>query len=206
MHELFSYSADKLERLNKRLTHHALCKMRRLAWRGAYINKGGSVPAAYEPQDFALDAIRKMLDGTRPWNRDQYMTVEAALRASIDSDISHLVESVDNIKGKRLAPQTSKDETAKAYEIAGADDNPATIVIDRDWRDRFHHAAVKELSGEPLLEKLLDCIESGFIEPTEIAELLEISPDDVTNLKKRLRRKLEKLDPQFKPLRKKVVS
>lgn len=116
MDELFALNADEFERLNKRLTHHALCKMRRLTWRGAYVSKGGSVPAAYEPHDFAFDAIRKMLDGTRPWKKERYPTCEAALRASIDSDISHLVESVDNIEGRRLAlshPKTIRRKRIK---------------------------------------------------------------------------------------------
>ena len=69
--------------------------MRRLTWRGAYVARGGSVPGGYEPYDFTLDAIDKAMDGTRPWNREKYKTLESFLRSIIDSDINHLVESVD---------------------------------------------------------------------------------------------------------------
>lgn len=206
MEELLALSTEDFERLNKRLTHHALCKMRKLTWRGAYVRKGGAVPGAYEPHDFAFDAIRKMLDGTRPWNKERYKTLEAALRASIDSEISHLVESVDNIQGRRLASPTSKDESAAAYQIAGSDPEPVTVVLDREWQERFHQAAMKELKGEPLLEKLLECLEAEMTDPAELSVMLGISVDEVNNLKKRLRRKLEKLDPQFRPPKKKMVS
>lgn len=114
MQEILDLSREAQERLLERLTHHALCKMRRLTWRGAYIARGGSVPGVYEPYDFALDAIEKAVDGTRPWNREKGKTLESFLRSIIDSDINHLVDSVDNATGRRLAPQSGKDETVTA--------------------------------------------------------------------------------------------
>src|SRR5690606_14658438 len=144
------------ETLLKRLTVHAHCKMRRLTWRGVYVNKGDAVPGGYEPYDFALDAIEKMLDGRRPWNREKYPTIEVALRATIDSDINHLADSADNARGRRLATESSRGETAQAYEVPGTEPNPLSSVIDRDWQDRFHKAAMKELKDDALLIKIFE--------------------------------------------------
>lgn len=203
MEEFLALIAEEQESLLKRLTHHALCKMRRLTWRGAYVTKGGSVPGGYEPYDFALDAIQKLLDGTRPWNREKYTTVEAALRSSIDSAISALVKSVDNSHGRRLAPPTTKDDTAKAYEVHSTDPNPLDVVVDSDWQEQFHKAALQELNGDEFMVRLFECLAAQITDPTEIALVLDSTIDDVNNGKKRLRRKL---DGRFKPTKKRVVS
>ena len=202
LQELLDLSSEEQERLLKRLTHHALCKMRRLTWRGTYIAHGGSVPGGYEPYDFALDAIGKALDGTRPWNREAYKTLEGYLRATIDSDISHLVESIDNKTGRRLSPPLGKDETASAYEFTGTEPDPVTVVIDQDWQARFRQAAVKDLKGEKFLIELLECMEAEITAPKEIAEVLGTSVERVNNEKKRLRRRLAKLDARIRRPRK----
>jgi len=204
LRELLDLIREEQERLLKRLTHHALCKMRLLTWRGAYVARGGSVPAGYEPYDFALDAIQKVLDGTRPWNREAYKTLESFLRSIIDSDINHLVESLDNRSGRRLSPPSGKDETVAAYEVTGTEPDPLIIVIDKDWQARFHQAAVKELKGEEFLVKLLECMEAEITEPSEIADLLGTTVDHINNEKKRLRRRLEKLSARIKPGRKRT--
>jgi hypothetical protein len=202
--ELLALSTEEQETLLKRLTHHALCKMRRLTWRGAYVLKGGSVPGGYEPYDFALDAIAKMLDGTRPWNKERYPTLENALRATIDSDISHLVDCPENIKARRLT--SAKGETAEVYEIRSSEPNPLTVVIDRDWQDQYHKAAMKELDGDGFLKKLLECLEAEITRPADIAVMLNTTEDEINNGKKRLRRKLEKLDGRFPPPKRRAIA
>ncbi|MCA9179641.1 MAG: hypothetical protein KDB14_34535 [Planctomycetales bacterium] len=171
--------------------------MLRLTWRGAYIKRGGAVPGGYEPYDFVLDAIQKMLDGTRPWNKEKYGTVEEALRATIDSDISHLVRKIDNRKVRRLIPQASDDETSQAYEIQSSENGPVQVVIDRDSRDQFTHAARTILQNDPSLAELLDCYEADCTKPAEISKRLGIPAEEVTNLKKRLCRKLSELAPRI---------
>mgnify|MGYP002625096481 CR=1 FL=1 len=204
LQEILNLSVDEQKRLLGRLTHYALWKMLRLTWRGASIARGGSVPGGYEPYDFALDAIAKAMDGTRPWNRDRYKTLESFLRSIVDSDISHLVESVDNSIGRRLTHQSGKDETASAYEVASADPPPPTVVIDRDFQVRFREAALKELDGEQFLVQLLECMEAEITEPQQIAEVLGVTVDHVNNEKKRLRRRLYRCDPRIKPVKKRT--
>ncbi len=178
--------------------------MRRLTWRGAYVARGGSVPGGYEPYDFAIDAIKKAMDGTRPWNRAEYKTLEGFLRSIINSDISHLVESVDNSTGRRLGPQSGKDETVGAYVAPSTEPDPLIVLIDKEWQGRFHEAAIKELKGEEFLIKLLECMEAEITEPREIAELLGTTVDQVNNEKKKLRRRLSELHTRIKPAEKRT--
>lgn len=204
MEELFALSAAEQETLLERLTHHALCKMRQLTWRGAYVRKGGAVPGGYEPYDFALDAIAKMLDGTRPWNKDRYPSLELALRAIIDSDISHLVSCPENAKARRLV--LANNESAQAYEVPGTEPNPLTLVVDKDWQENYHKAVMKELNGDAMLVDLFECLRAEIVSPEEIAQMLDKSVDDINNGKKRLRRKLENLDGKFPPPMRKARS
>lgn len=204
MQEFLNLSREAQERLLKRLTHHALCKMRRLTWRGAYVARGGSVPGGHEPYDFALDAIAKAMDGTRPWNREKYTSLEGFLRSIIDSDINHLVESVDNATGRRLASASGKDETVRAYAVCGKEPNPLMVVIDKEWQVQFHEAAAKELKGEAFLGNLLECMDAGITEPRDIADILGTATDTVNNEKKKLRRRLDKLNTRVKPTKKRT--
>lgn len=199
MDEILKLSDEEQERLLKRLTHHALCKMRRLTWRGAYVARGGSVPSGMEPHDLALDAIAKTLDGTRKWNREVHPSLESHLRATIDSDISALVNCVDNKTGRRLGSSSGRAETVAAYQLPGTEPDPLVVVIDQEWRSRFHQAAAKELKNEPILQKLLECMEAEITKPSEIAEVLGMAVDVVNNEIKKLARRLEKLDTRIKP-------
>ena len=199
MDELLSLSDADQEALLNRLTVHALCKIRRLTWRGAFISKGGSVPGGYEPYDFALDAIEKLLDGRRPWNREKYETLDAALRGTIDSDISHLVQSIDNAQFRRIIRSGSNGEADQAYEVLGTEPNPLRVTIAREWREDFQKAAMKELEGDAFLQRLFECVDADITDPSEISIMLDVTVDEVNNGKKRLRRKLEKLDGKFLP-------
>lgn len=178
--------------------------MRRLTWRGAYVRKGGSVPGAYEPEDFANDAIRKLLDGTRPWNRQKHVTLLVALKATIDSDISHMVDSLDNRLGRRLSVASGKDETVQAYDVPGTESSPLVLVMDQEWKERFRKAVMKELGSDDLLVGLFECLEAEITDPAEISTMLDMSDTDVTNAKKRLKRKLEKLDKKFPQTRRRA--
>jgi hypothetical protein len=138
-----------------------------------YVARGGSVPGAFEPEDFAKQAIEKALDG-RSWNRDVYHTLEGFLRSIVDSDISHLVESIDNAKGRRLASPSSKSEAATAYEVPGTEPNPLHVVIDADSGEHFRAAAIRELNGDKFLIELFECLRAEIVLPAEIAQYLGI--------------------------------
>lgn len=177
-------------------------------WRGAYVARGGSVPGGYEPEDFALDAFQKALDDEdgRTWNRATYPTLEGFLRSIINSDISHLVNSIDNAQGRRLSAPSGKDETVRAYEVPGTEDDPLQIVVDRDRQQSFQAEAMKELDGDEFLIELLKCLDAEITEPSELAILMGKTVDDINNGKKRLRRKLDRLDTRVKPAKKRTGS
>jgi hypothetical protein len=199
LQEIFNLSQEEQERLLKRLTHHALCKMKPLTWRGASIKRGGSVPGGHEPYDFAVDSFSKALDGSRKWNREKHPTLEGFLLSIVDSDINHLAESLDNSHGRRIAPTKTPVEVDEAERVEGREVNPVFAVVNKEAHEHFLATAMKLLEGDNFLIQLLDCMEAEITEPSEIAEMLDISVDGVNNGKKRLRHKLDTL---FSPRRK----
>lgn len=195
MAELHELTVAELESLLKRLAVHASCRMRRLYWRGAYLHKGGSVPGGHQPADIAADAIAKMLDGTRPWNKESYPDLEDALMASIDSDIYHLCKSFDNRKMRR--DTTDSGDRFIEYVPCKSDPDPLRLLTDNEWRNNFHEDVLKEISGEERLKELFECLENEITKPADIAIIMQTTTDEVNNLKKRLRRKLDKLEARY---------
>jgi hypothetical protein len=206
--EFYDLSTTEQESLLDRLTDHALCKMRKLSWRGARIARGGTVPGGYEPYDLALDALADALDGeSRNWNREKYPSMEGFLKSVINSKISNLVNLVENQSERRMLPATGKDGSLVQFDVAGKGPNPLVMLIDREALPKFHAAAIRELEGEPVLASILECMEAEIIKPSEIAEAVStaektITVNDVNNALKRLERKLKKLDTRTPPSKK----
>jgi DNA-directed RNA polymerase specialized sigma24 family protein len=205
LNEIIDLGREDLQRLVDRLAHHAWCKMRRLTWRGAYFARGGSAPGAYTAEDFVQDAFRKAMDDEgRQWDRAKCPSLERFLRGIIDSDINHKVESIDNAIGRRLFSSTGKHETELSYQLPGTEADPLHAIIDPESREHFYQSASKALKDEPDLQKLLDCLATEVTDRSEMALMLDTTPDEVTNMIKRLRRKLDKLVTRNGPAKKRT--
>jgi hypothetical protein len=179
------------------LTHHAMCGMRRKwRWRGIRIYKDGqAIAGGRDCRDFAMEAISRALSGKRKWNKAKYATLVDFLRGAIDSILSSAVREAEN-KETRIVSSPDPD-VITFVDTPSEDPQPVQILIDRGWRQQFgvfRDESVKELEDDPQLSELFSCLESGQTAPSEISLLLGITAQDVTNLKKRLARKLEKLE------------
>lgn len=92
------------------------------------------------------------------------------------------------------------------FDLEGDALTPLQIVVDRDWQERFHTAAMAELKGDKFLIDLFECLEADITAPSEITQILGVEVDEVNNGKKRPRRRLEKLDKQFAPPKQRAKS
>jgi hypothetical protein len=159
----------------------------------------------FEPGDFVDLAFTKALSGQRIWNKEKYTSLEGFLRSVIDSEMNHTVASPDGERGRHFPEDDTGSPLPVAYEPPSKEPDPARVLVDREWPERqkgFHDVAIHELDGEAFLVDLLNCLEAEITEPAEIATLLGVTVDHVNNEKKRLRRKLEKLDSRVEPARK----
>ena len=67
MREILDLSRDEAERLLKRLTHHAFCKMRPLTWRGAVEKFKIAHLAIGSYADDGDEALEAYQDWESPW-------------------------------------------------------------------------------------------------------------------------------------------
>ena len=109
--------------------------------------------------------------------------MEEFLISIIDSDVNHLVESADNMRARRENPNLG-------LGLEGREKGPLEVVLDEDLRIQVREQVTKSLENEPFLMSLFECYEAEITKPREIADLLDVSVDEVNNGKKRLRLKL----------------
>lgn len=190
MIEVPNLSDAEWEELVGKLTLHAHCKLVKLYWRGVPYAKGGAVPGAPCAQDLAAEAIEAFLGGTRRWDKTNYPDLLQFLLSVVDSKISHLAESVENRKTRRI--DTAKKDNEPAYKLRDKSKRPDEIVIDEEVRLRTREAVLAELGDDELAKSLFECIEAEIMKPAEIAEYLGLDVSDVNNTQKRLRRAVDK--------------
>lgn len=194
-------TAAEWEDLLKRLTVYAIFKSRRLRWRGFLGGNNQSMPDGHGPDSLASEAIVSVLNDDRKTctatTRDELLEF---LKGVVDSKVSHLVELAENRKTQALPSNDGYDGRALDgwHPRTKPRDGPAALVADPEAAKAFQEKATKALAGEPQLTELFECLAAGYTGRKEIAELMNVTEDDVTNLKKRLARKLEPLRVETK--------
>lgn len=201
MGDLPNLTAAEWEDLLKRLTVYAIFKSRKLRWRGLPGGNNQSMPDGHGPDSLASEAILSVLNDDRKTctatNRDE---LHEFLKSVVDSKISHLVKYAENSKSQAFPSNDGHlDGTRDGWHPRTKPrDGPAALVADAEAAKAFQEKAIKALAGEPKLAELFECLAAGYTSRKEIAELLDVTEDDVTNLKKRLARKLEPLRVETK--------
>ena len=197
-------SAGEVTELVEHLANYALSKMRRLSWRGirfvgssakrGEISAGGGI----SPVDLAAEAIELFLEGKRKWNQEKVPDFRRFLRGIIDSRVSHLVEEAEN-RATREAPVTAAAHAGSSsletlIPARGLDGwSPAEVFENEEWKEKFHALVAKEIDEDPLLHGLIQCFGAGLT-PAEAAEMLEVEVNEIYNARKRLARKLNKVE------------
>ncbi len=159
------------------------------------------MPDGHGPDSLASEAIVSVLNDDRKTctatNRDELLEF---LKSVVDSKVSHLVKYAENTKSRAFPSNDGQlDGTGDGWHPGTKPrDGPAALVADAEAAKAFQEKAIKALAGEPKLTELFECLAAGYIRRKEIAELLDVTEDDVTHLKKRLARKLEPLRVETK--------
>jgi len=136
--------------------------------------------------------------GQRAWDRTAYPDFAKFMKSVIDSRISSLVRSVANRTTRRIGRPGASDEGAAAYEFSGYDEEPIELDIQREDAEAFGAAVIKSLDGDEQAFQVLECLEADITKPAEIAEYLGVPVQEINNVQKRLRRKLNDLRPKGK--------
>lgn len=181
------------EELLKRLTLYADWKARKLRWRGL---RGGSnqiLPGGHGPDSIATETIVSVIEGDRACSAETAEEMLPFLKSVVDSMISHAVEGPEN-RVMRAEPEAADDAPSDRWHpTTFVAEQPAEIVADAEAARRFRGQALKIVEKEPRLTALFECLEAEIVGRKELAEYLEVTEDEITNLKKRLARALAPL-------------
>jgi hypothetical protein len=148
------------------------------------VRRGHGAPDMVAAEDLAHDAITKTIAGVRVWNREA-CTLFQHLAGVVVSDISHCRNSSENrltvrrpknANGHTTWPPDHPDQTPNQEDAAGADsDRRQLLNYLRSIDPRL--AAMAELS-----------LTHEIWETQELGERLGMTPAEVANLRKRLKR------------------
>lgn len=170
----------------KRLTVYADMSIKKHYWRG---ETGGPVPGGKEAGDFAMDAIMDVYTGKRAWDPEQEPDVLRHLFGVVKSAISNSSTEKQNKQDNRLDDDDDYQENAESAN----DPSRLQKMEDAD----FVLEVCEHLKDEPELLEVAECIMNGCLKRAEIARCLKLTPDEVTNRRKRLERKLGTYAEQF---------
>jgi len=174
--------------LCKRLVAYAARKIRNRWWRGQL---GGPLPGAATAEDIAIDAIDDVYTGQCHWDPDTQPDLYTHLKGRVDTIIANLVRSHDNRMTRTESSFPSEGDEGQEIEsplltVPDSVLSPEDAVIDQEFLLGF----IEEIGDDPMLIKVVEAMLDGHLKRGEIAEHLGISADEMTNIKKRLARRL----------------
>lgn len=160
-----------------------------LVWAGIWYRsrpKGAEVWVEEKAMEFVQEAIGAAL-GQRTWNRERYPTFYAFVLSVLESVISNAKRSFDNrsidtrLKDQAIRTKLEDDAYKDGYRGLEADG-----VSDAELRTKILNA----VEGDKKLTELITAMLEDVSDRQDLAILLEEPVDGITNLKKRLKRKL----------------
>lgn len=141
-------------------------------------------------EDFAMQAIEKLFEGTRRWDFDRFPDILIHLKGIVKSLISsHLKSSVRSSVRKEKVPDPVGDaEILTSAKDLPDEDNPEKIMItEENWKQ------VEAEFGDDAIGFLIFCEWIEEVPPRNIAANYEIDVKDVYNALKRGRRIIQKV-------------
>jgi DNA-directed RNA polymerase specialized sigma24 family protein len=178
---------DEWNELTIRLTQYAEGRMARLYWRGLTPKRGGTVPGGVGSDDIATEAILSVIEGRRSWSTE--VEPFAFFCSVIDSLVSHLVESAENRKSRRMPD--SEAGVAGSVELDGNAPDPFRVIADEEEAVRFRELVLKAIQNDPLALEMFQCIEVGIIDPRDIADTTGHPIQEIYTAKKRFKRSVD---------------
>lgn len=181
-----------------RLDAYALSKARRKYWPSGS-KDGQSLLGGCSPQDIAREAIRRVFEGKRKWNPEKDPNLLKYLKGVIDSILSTMVKSAEN---REVRAPTSYEES----DVVDDDDNGSRSHavqsggFHRGFSSPRENAQKSELldrvlaavNGDEDLQLLVLCLDEDYGSRADMAEKLGVSASELTNMKKRLARALDR--------------
>jgi hypothetical protein len=208
------------EYLSKQLLVHALRRARRYHWRhggGCEPVSGQSLGdrelvAGWTVRDVVQHVVYKACRGEREWDPDEWELLPW-LRWQVNSVMDALARSRPQMYERSLA-ESDDDETEmlrdkqerRAALVIGNPEAPESSSaeeallqeedrrIAKKWIEYQCDLIYRAVDGEPELEEVVDALMNDHgPKRSDLAAALEVTPEEITNRRKRIRRRLARL-------------
>lgn len=145
---------------------------------------GNRLPPEWTPQDVVHEAIKRLVAGPREWDPVNYPEIVPVVRGVIRSLYSHLPERDEN--KLRVVPHDDQGKPVDVDELPGGTKAHQSTELEFLWVRTQIEAAIE---GEDDLVAVYLAIIDGCVKPSEIADDLGITVEEVNNRLRRLRRR-----------------
>jgi hypothetical protein len=190
MFDIFELTDEQWQQLLDRLTYYALQKYRKLGWSQS---GGYRSPCGMGPEDIATEAIERLIEGTRQYNKDKYPDILIYLKGVIDSIVSHIIESPEFEKKYPMPCILNSDGEIEEIEVDCKGPDSSQIHIQMEVVEKSKSTLCKHFAQDQVVLGILECIEAGIEKRSERAEYIGVKESDITNAQKRLQRQFDKI-------------
>lgn len=190
MLDISGFTEEQWQRLLDRLTHYALQKYRRLSWINGEQYRS---PKGQGPEDIAIEAIKRLIEGKRQYDEHKYPDILVYLRGVVDSLISHIIESPEFEKKCPMPYIINSDGETEEIGIACKDPGPSKIYMQKEVVEKLKSILRAKFAEDQIVLGILECMEAGIDKRSEMAEYLEVNVTEITNAQKKLQRQFDKM-------------
>ena len=196
MDSIPAFTEDQWIKTLKHLTIYAQRKFIRLGW---WHNGRYESPRGHKPEEIAVEAITRVIDGPRNYNAQKCPDFHQFLRGVVRSIISHITDSPDFKKRKATRCIITNEGETKEIEQEGKELDPLQIWIEKEQVDinkniirKVESILEENFSKDRIVIGIYECYKAGIYKRSEVAEYLEVDAKEIDNAQKRLRREMDK--------------
>ena len=189
MAKIPAFTEDQYCKALDRLIIYAQRKFIRLGWR----NKDGfRSPQGQGPDDIASEAIVRIIEGRRIYDKEKCPDFEKFLNGCVDSIISHIIDSPDFNKSKAMPCIITNGGETEEMEYEGRETDPLQTCIEKDTVKQIESILEKNFSEDKIVLGIFECFKEGIYKRSELSMLLEVDVKEIDNAQKRLQRAMDK--------------
>lgn len=188
--------------LTPRLLYYGDNLIRRCIWRGLAVTSrpGGKVCVeGVGADDLLQEAVDRLLNGRRTYNHSG--SLELNLRGAIKSIVWSLNKSSLRRPLIDITGTSNLDKNTDPIDQLPGSTLSAEALIIADERAQEQKRRLEEfeksLIGENDLVTILDSYKAGYLKPSEIERHTKISASRVSELKRKLRDRMDKFEAKF---------
>lgn len=148
--------------------------------------------AALGPEDLASDAITRLLKGRRKWHREKCPDLVFFLCGVMRSIASSRCRGLAEFQFSEYEEEQSGEVKPAAGACIPAPASPEDQAIAKGIYNEHKRWVSKEFADDEEVRTVVECLDSGYTEPKDIADLTNMPVKKINTVLQRYHRHLEK--------------